>query len=177
MFGTACTGFVFFLLLLPNMAVAAFGVRHEVSLSLSAMAAKADAAEDDLLSVTLLLFISSHSIESNFANLVRVPFDHIKWPSKTEEKQIWHEDVCHQRRGYPKITALAVRGTIIKERGDFPIDAQPRLLGKLLPKDELTMSQAAMRQEFSHYQESQWHILTNSGLDFLLSLKTYPCFF
>jgi hypothetical protein len=55
-----------------------------------------------------------------------------------QQTKLWEEDVCHQRRGLPKVTATQLGGHFADGEGRIEISALNRHIGLLVPPDELT---------------------------------------
>ena len=56
----------------------------------------------------------------------------------TQQTKLWEEEVCHQRRGLPKVTVTQLGGHFGEGEGRMEIFAINRHIGLLVPPDELT---------------------------------------
>jgi hypothetical protein len=88
-------------------------------------------------SLSVQLRISAHAVGSNYYGHPTQNFD-FKLSEGSAEKIYWQDTACHIRRGLPKVSVVAVDGTL--ERGGKTIDvkARPRHIGLKLPDDELS---------------------------------------
>jgi len=88
-------------------------------------------------SLAVQLRISAHADGSNFYGHPAQSFD-FKLSDGSAEKLFWQDSACHPRRGLPKITVVAVDGTLERDGKKVDVNARPRTLGMKLPKDELS---------------------------------------
>ncbi|RXG99156.1 hypothetical protein [Bradyrhizobium zhanjiangense] len=121
------------------------GVRHRIDVIVSA---EPDApilsrlrGEKGELSFTVRL--SANSKESRFFGMLRPSFPEIVVPDGSgkplvQQTKLWEEDVCHQRRGLPKVTVTRLEGRFGEGEGRIEISAINRHIGLLVPPDELT---------------------------------------
>ena len=117
------------------------GTKFEIKISVKGDPASADRADDrGMASVTVKLRISAHASESQFFGEVTqdVDFFDLAAVEGSPEVSVWKEAQCHQRRGLPKVTVVAIDGSIAAAKKQMPIQARPRLLGKRLPADEIS---------------------------------------
>jgi hypothetical protein len=82
--------------------------------------------------------ISAHARESQFFGEITKRFSNFQLNEGSPEKLFWQDARCHQRRGLPKTTVIAIDGSIAAGKGQISIHARPRRLGILLPADEIT---------------------------------------
>ncbi|WP_439358123.1 hypothetical protein [Bradyrhizobium sp. DASA03007] len=121
------------------------GVRHRIDVIVSA---EPDApilsrlrGEKGELSFTVRL--SANSKESRFFGMLHPSFPEIVVPDGSgkplvQQTKLWEEDVCHQRRGLPKVTVTRLEGRFGEGEGRIEISAINRHIGLLVPPDELT---------------------------------------
>ncbi|MDA9498236.1 hypothetical protein [Bradyrhizobium sp. CCBAU 11357] len=125
-------------------AAAEMGVRHRIDVMVSAepdapvLRRKGARGE---LSFTVRL--SANSKESKFFGMLRPSFPDILVPDGpgkplVQQSKLWEEDVCHQRRGLPKVTVTQLGGHFAQGEGRIEISAINRHIGLLVPPDELT---------------------------------------
>ncbi|WP_247529969.1 hypothetical protein [Bradyrhizobium sp. 199] len=93
------------------------------------------------LSFTIRL--SANSKESKFFGMLRPSFPNIVVPDRpgkplVQQTKLWEEDVCHQRRGLPKVTVTQLSGRLGEGESRIEISAINRHIGVLVPPDELT---------------------------------------
>jgi hypothetical protein len=82
--------------------------------------------------------ISAHAIQSQFFGNVTAMMSDFSLVSGSPEQVIWQEARCHQRRGLPKETVVAIDGAIATEQQTMAVHARARQLGLMLPADEIT---------------------------------------
>lgn len=122
-----------------------FGVRHRIDVVVSA---EPDApilrhlrgAKGEL---SLKVRLSANSKESRFFGMLRPSFEDIVVPEAADkplaqQTKLWEEEVCHQRRGLPKVTVTQLTGHFGEGEGRVEISAINRHIGLLVPPDELT---------------------------------------
>lgn len=117
------------------------GIKFQIKASIkSAVTPPEPRREDDRNVGTLAvkLRISAHAIGSNYFGEITEIFSNFKLFQGSDEKLYWQDEVCHQQRGFPKITVTAIDGTISGEKADVTISARPRHIGKLVPDDEIS---------------------------------------
>lgn len=116
------------------------GIRFEIRASVRAnpVAPEARKTYDRAsASLTLKLRISAHASESSFYGVASREFSTFPVVDGSPELGIWQESRCHQRRGLPKATVVAIDGVIARDDLQTRIEARPRQLGRLLPADEM----------------------------------------
>ncbi|MBW7961827.1 hypothetical protein [Bradyrhizobium sp. BR 10261] len=121
------------------------GIRHRIDVVVSA---DADApifqhfrgAKGQL---TFTVRLSANSKESRFFGMLHPSFPDITVPDSSgkplvQQTKLWEEEVCHQRRGLPKVTVTQLSGHFGEGEGRIEISATVRHIGLLVPPDELT---------------------------------------
>lgn len=120
------------------------GVRHQIDVVVSA---EPDApilrlrgARGEL---AFTVRLSANSKESRFFGMLHPSFPDLVIPDKTDkplvqQTKVWEEDVCHQRRGLPKVTVTRLAGRFGEGEGRIEIAGINRHIGLLVPPDELT---------------------------------------
>lgn len=126
-------------------AAAELGVRHRIDVTVSAepdapVLSRLKGAKGEL---SLTVRLSANSRESKFFGMLRPSFPDIVVPDGpgkplVEQTKLWEEDVCHQRRGLPKVTVTQLSGHFAQGEGRIEISAINRHIGLLVPPDELT---------------------------------------
>jgi len=81
--------------------------------------------------------ISSHSLESNFYGDVSATISDFDPNKGSRDQEVWRDNSCHHERGYPKITAIGVDGSVTSGQKKHSISARYRRFGLLLPGDEV----------------------------------------
>jgi hypothetical protein len=97
-----------------------------------------DDADRRRASLDVKLRISAHAIGSSFYGVIPQYFADFPLADGSDERLFWQDAQCHQRRGLPKIAIVAIDGTIRTKEGQAEVSAQPRHIGMLLPKDEIS---------------------------------------
>jgi len=126
-------------------AAAELGVRHRIDVMVSAepdapILSRLRGGKGEL---SLTVRLSANSKESKFFGMLRPSFPDIVVPDGAgkplvRQTKLWEEDVCHQRRGLPKVTATQLGGHFADGEGRIEISALNRHIGLLVPPDELT---------------------------------------
>ncbi|MBR0737653.1 hypothetical protein JQ581_12015 [Bradyrhizobium liaoningense] len=126
-------------------AAAELGVRHRIDVMVSAepdapIFQRLRGAKGEL---SFTVRLSANSKESKFFGMLRPSFADIvvpEGPGKplVQQTKLWEEDICHQRRGMPKVTVTQLGGHFAEGEGRIEISAINRHIGLLVPPDELT---------------------------------------
>ena len=126
-------------------AAAELGVRHRIDVMVSAepdapILSRLRGAKGEL---SLTIRLSANSKESRFFGMLRPAFPDIVVPDGAskplvQQTKLWEEEVCHQRRGLPKVTVTQLSGHFADGEGRIEISAINRHIGLLVPPDELT---------------------------------------
>lgn len=126
-------------------AAAELGVRHRIDVMVSAepdapILSRLKGAKGEL---SFTVRLSANSKESKFFGMLRPSFPDIVVPdgagkSLVQQTKLWEEEVCHQRRGLPKVTVTRLDGHFAQGEGRIEISAINRHIGLLVPPDELT---------------------------------------
>jgi len=121
------------------------GVRHRIDVVVSA---EPDAAILSRLrgakgELSFTVRLSANSNESKFFGMLHPSFPEIVVPDQADkplvlQTKLWEEEVCHQRRGLPKVTVTKLEGRFGEGEGRIEISAIVRHIGLLVPPDELT---------------------------------------
>ncbi|WP_247477501.1 hypothetical protein [Bradyrhizobium sp. CW9] len=87
--------------------------------------------------------LSANSKESKFFGMLHPSFPDIVLPDGASKPlvqptKLWEEQVCHQRRGLPKVTVTQLSGHFGEGEGRIEISGINRHIGLLVPPDELT---------------------------------------
>lgn len=122
-----------------------FGVRHRIDVVVSAepdapILLRLRGAKGEL---SFTVRLSANSKESKFFGMLRPSFPDIMVPDRADkplvpQTKLWEEEVCHQRRGLPKVTVTQLGGHFGEGEGRVEISAINRHIGLLVPPDELT---------------------------------------
>jgi hypothetical protein len=116
------------------------GIRFQVAVSIKAaptFALANDIREHDKASLSATVRISSHATGSQFYGEVTKEFLNFSILKGSSEQVFWQDPGCHQRRGLPKTTVIAVNGSIAIGKGGYDVQAVARQLGLRLPFDEV----------------------------------------
>jgi hypothetical protein len=89
-------------------------------------------------SLTVKIRISSHALGSQFFGEVSRTFLDFSPLDGSAAQLFWQDAHCHQRRGLPKATVIAMDGFVTTERGQVKIHAHSEVLGLMLPHDVIT---------------------------------------
>ncbi|GLR98037.1 hypothetical protein [Bradyrhizobium liaoningense] len=126
-------------------ATAELGVRHRIDVTISAepdapILSRLKGAKGEL---SFTVRLSANSKESKFFGMLRPSFPDIFVPdgagkALVQQTKLWEEEVCHQRRGLPKVTVTQLSGHFADGEGRIEISAINRHIGVLVPPDELT---------------------------------------
>ena len=121
------------------------GIRHRIDVVVSA---EPDAPIFQHLQsakgqLTFTVRLSANSKESKFFGMLHPSFPDITVPDSSgkplvQQTKLWEEEVCHQRRGLPKVTVTQLSGHFGEGEGRIEISAINRHIGLLVPPDELT---------------------------------------
>ncbi|MBR0715881.1 hypothetical protein [Bradyrhizobium liaoningense] len=121
------------------------GVRHRIDVVVSAepdapIFQRFKGAKGEL---AFTVRLSANSTESRFFGMLRPSFPDIVVPSTSgkplvQQTKLWEEEVCHQRRGLPKVTVTQLGGRFGEGEGRVEISGINRHIGLLVPPDELT---------------------------------------
>jgi hypothetical protein len=161
------------------------GVRHRIDVVVSAEADspvfRRQRGAKGELSFTVRL--SANSRESRFFGMLHPSFPDIVVPDGADkplvrQTKLWEEEVCHQRRGLPKVTVTKLEGYFGKEEGRMEISAINRHIGLLVPPDELTpgikLGQGSDDLGVFYAFRAQTR---NSRLNVDLKIYPFDCFF
>lgn len=121
------------------------GVRHRIDVMVSTepdapIVSRLKGAKGEL---SFTIRLSANSKESKFFGMLRPSFPDIVVPDGAgkplvQQTKLWEEEVCHQRRGLPKVTVTQLGGHFAEGEGRIEISAINRHIGVLVPPDELT---------------------------------------
>lgn len=121
------------------------GIRHRIDVVVSAepdapILPRLRGAKGEL---SFTVRLSANSSQSKFFGMLHPSFPDIVVPDRADQPlvqqtKLWEEDVCHQRRGLPKVTVTQLRGHFGEGEGRIEISAINRHIGLLVPPDELT---------------------------------------
>lgn len=121
------------------------GVRHRIDVVVSAepdapIFRRLKGAKGEL---SFTVRLSANSKESRFFGMLRPSFPDVVVTDAADkplaqQTKLWEEEVCHQRRGLPKVTVTQLSGYFGEGEGRIEISAINRHIGVLVPPDELT---------------------------------------
>lgn len=94
-------------------------------------------SENALASVSVVFRISAHAIGESFYGRVAHTFTGLSPKQASREVTVWEERSCHQKRGLPKISVVAIGGLILDGSAQTSVSARSRQLGTRLPEDEI----------------------------------------
>lgn len=121
------------------------GVRHRIDVVVSAepdapIFQRLRGAKGEL---SFTVRLSANAKESRFFGMLHPSFPDIVVPEGAgkplvPQTKLWEEEVCHQRRGLPKVTVTQLAGNFGEGVGRIEISGINRHIGNLVPPDELT---------------------------------------
>jgi hypothetical protein len=124
---------------------AELGVRHRIDVLVSAepdapIFQRLRGAKGEL---SFTVRLSANSKESRFFGMLHPSFPDIVVPDRADkplawQTRLWEEEVCHQRRGLPKVTVTQLAGHFGEGEGRIEVSGTNRHIGLLVPPDELT---------------------------------------
>lgn len=112
------------------------GVRFKL-VATAAFAAPPPAGETATGAIRAIFRISAHAEQAHFYGERMPAFPEFSQQAPSAAVTVWEEQACHQRRGLPKITVIAVGGTVAQGDRRTAVDARMRVIGKRLPVDEV----------------------------------------
>jgi hypothetical protein len=118
-------------------AAPAGGIRFQIDASIKAAAPARPIYKRGKASLSVRIRISSHATGSQFYGEVTRLFSNVSLADGTPAQTFWRDDACHQRRGLPKTTVIAVDGTVSDGEARYDVHAVARQLGLRLPEDEV----------------------------------------
>jgi hypothetical protein len=89
-------------------------------------------------SLAVKIRISSYALGSQFFGEVTRTFSDFSPIEGSTPQLFWQDAQCHQRRGFPKATVIAIDGSVTTDRGQVRIQAHSEVLGLMLPHDVIT---------------------------------------
>jgi hypothetical protein len=97
--------------------------------------------------------ISDHARESQYFGNVPVTWPEFAAAEGAPQQKIWEDVQCHQRRGLPTATIIAIDGTRASAQSHFTISARHRHIGLMMPSDEIKQAQSlpAGRDDLGRY--------------------------
>jgi hypothetical protein len=101
---------------------------------------KGDSSEQRTATLTVTMRVSAHSREANFFGKVPTIVSGFDLSKGSKEQKVWEDAACHHERGLPKFTVTDVSGAVSSGDSKVAIFARQRILGMLLPGDEVTQS-------------------------------------
>jgi len=114
------------------------GIRHSIEVSAGLDEPGRGSVHGSLM---LDMRVSSHTQQTDYSKTLTVVFQDVDLVKGALWQKVWEETACHERRGYPRFWLDALRGSVTRDNQKSDVDAVPRHLGKLLPKDELKIGQ------------------------------------
>jgi len=131
--------------LLADACAGELGVRHRIDLVVSAepdapILQRLRGAKGEL---SFTVRLSANSNKRRFFGMLHPSFSDIVVPHGADkplvqQTKLWEEEVCHQRRGLPKVTVTQLAGHFGEGEGRIEISGINRHIGLLVPPDELT---------------------------------------
>jgi hypothetical protein len=125
-----------------NESAAEVGVRHSLVASVVANRDSPSAGEDggaNKATLDVSVRILDYAHDYRFYGVVHGRFSDFDLAKGGEPQTIWADPACHQDRGPPTITVLAIDGRITRNGGSSDIAAKPRFIGGRLPVDEIVV--------------------------------------
>lgn len=120
--------------------------------------------------------ISDHSPEADYFGVVVVDFSHADLARPASPKMIWQARKCHRDRGLPKVLVTKIEGEVGEGSAAAKVLAVPRKIGKLVPGDEILVTNRSLTPFANSARE--WTVrgtTRESRLVFDLRLKANRC--
>jgi len=134
-----------------------------------------DGKAEPRASLSVQLRISSHADGSRYYGHPTQKFD-FKLSDGSEKKLYWQDSACHPRRGLPKISVVAIDGTVERDGRSEEIKARPRQLGTRLPADEISPGSSLVRATAGERPALTFGASTKaSKIDVLVKVYTVDC--
>jgi len=160
------------------------GLRHRIDVIVSAEpnAALLEHLRGATGSLTFTVRLSANSRESPFFGMLHPFYSGILVPDRAsqpliKQTKLWEEEVCHQRRGLPKVTVTQLTGEFGEGEHRIDISALNRHIGLLVPSDELTpgIKLAPGSDDFGSFYAFRAQT-RNSRLNVDLKIYSIDCF-
>jgi hypothetical protein len=90
----------------------------------------------------VIVRISDHIREAQFFGNVPVTWPEFAASEGAPQRTIWEDKQCHQRRGLPTATVIAIDGMLETDQSRLAILARHRHIGLRLPSNEITQAQS-----------------------------------
>jgi hypothetical protein len=155
------------------------GVRHSLVASVVSDRDNASAGEDAeaaKATVDISVRVLDYAHDYRFYGVVHGKFSDFNPRMGAAAQEIWADPVCHQNRGLPTMTVLAIDGRITQNGKSSEFTARPRHIGARLPVDEIVLKRDSVAGPSNPNQSfvmlastSQSHVIVE------LILKTANC--
>ena len=120
------------------------GVQHVLYLAVGAnpdsQLGQHEGSGEVKIKLTVSVRISAHSQETNFFGVVHADIPEFDLAKGSKGLEIWRDQKCHHERGFPKITVTNIDGLVKSGQQTDPVAARTRILGLILPTDEVLAS-------------------------------------
>jgi hypothetical protein len=151
------------------------GVKHFITAAI-APAPIGNEPEPHITGLQVRVRISDHARETQYFGDVPVIWPEFSASKGAPEQRIWEDQACHQRRGLPKATVLAIEGTLATEERRLAVSARRRHIGQKVPSDEIRQAQSLLdgRDTLGRYLAFQTETM-QSHLILLLKIYVADC--
>jgi hypothetical protein len=130
--------------------------------------------------LTIHVRILANSRELRFFGTLTPTFSNVAIPQKpavlVAQTKIWEEDICHQRRGLPKVTVTRLIGKFGQDKDVVDVVSTVRTRGQRIPPDELTpgINRPSGTDDIGQYYEFRAHT-RDSRLSVDLRIYSFEC--
>jgi hypothetical protein len=125
-----------------NGGVREMGVRHSLVASVEPDRDSISASQDGdgkKAAVDVSVRVLDYAHDYRFYGVVHGKFPDFDPREGATAQEIWADTACHQNRGLPTITVLAIDGRITRDEKSSEFAARPRVIGGRLPVDEIVL--------------------------------------
>jgi hypothetical protein len=151
------------------------GVKHFITVAI-VPAQIGNEPEPRVSDLQVFIRISDHARETQYFGDVPVIWPEFFASKGAPEQKIWEDQACHQRRGLPKVTVVAMEGALATDQSRLAIQARHRRIGQRVPSDEIRQTQALLdgRDDLGRYLSFRTET-TGSHLILLLKIYVADC--
>jgi hypothetical protein len=130
-----------------NGGVNEMGVRHSLVAAIEPDRDSVSASQDGdakKVAVDVSVRVLDYAHDYRFYGVVHGKFTGFDPRLGATAQEIWADPACHQNRGLPTITVLAIDGKITQGEKSSEFAARPRVIGGRLPVDEIVLKRDSM---------------------------------
>jgi hypothetical protein len=120
--------------------------------------------------------ISDHAQETSFFGDVPATAADFDPAKGSPEQEIWHDARCHHERSFPKMSVVAIDGSIAHGPDKQIVETRPRHIGLPIPWDEVLMASAFQfgADDLGPFMETRTRT-SESHLSVVLKMYILPC--